>query len=331
MKRRSFLHTLRVRPNLIEPGSTEKELRIEPPKPRRRIPVKTGAEEVEMRAIRSCSKDVKEWARMQAEEVMSSWSMDSATKLITELAEENFFDDKKFGVYRHGGAVGWLTGLIEYPALTKVLVQYVTEINPAATFTSVLVSYNAPKAMHKDVNNDYLTKNYVIPVVCPRNGGELWVELKPGDVVHGSIEQREAGKQWLYGQLEQLEEGRCIAFDPSRYHEVSAWEGTRINLIAYTPDCLGKLSQQDLETLHDYGFPIPLSQLPEFHGSLQRNDIKVGSVVPVVDDRAQEELVSNTWSMYLEVGSGMAQVARSTDKLPDLPCVQNGGSLYPEH
>ena len=38
-------------------------------------------------------------------------------------------------------------------------------------------------------------------------------------------------------------------------HEVCDWTGDRTLIIAYTPDCLGKLGQEDLEALHDYGFP----------------------------------------------------------------------------
>ena len=52
-------------------------------------------------------------------------------------------------------------------------------------------------------------------------------------------------------------------------HEVAPWVGNRIVIIGYTPDCLGKLSQEDLQQLHEHDFPVPLSQLPEFNGSAQ--------------------------------------------------------------
>ena len=251
-----FLHTLHVRPNLVDPGPPEEELRVEAPKPKRRIVTKTGPELVEMRAAALMTDEAKVVANTRAEEVLTDWSWDKATQLIYDLAQVDFFSTRKFGVYRHGGAVGWLSGLVDYPSISKLLVRYVTDTNPEATFTSLLVSYNAPKGMHKDTNNDCHTKNYVIPVVCPTHGGELWIELKAGDVVHGRIEQRQVGKQVLYGQLEQLVTGRCIAFNPRRYHEVQDWEGTRVNIIAYTPDCLGKLSQGDLELLHEHGYPV---------------------------------------------------------------------------
>ena len=78
------------------------------------------------------------------------------------------------------GTVGWLTGLIEYPDLTKVLTRILVEVEPEAQFTSVLVTHNTTRSMHKDFNNDYRTKNVVVPVQCPDRGGELWVELKQG-------------------------------------------------------------------------------------------------------------------------------------------------------
>ena len=56
------------------------------------------------------------------------------------------------------------------------------------------------------------------------------------------------------------------------------WEGDRVVIIAYTPDCLGKLGQEDLEALHDHGFPVPLSQLPEYHGDLRAGQPQMMSV-----------------------------------------------------
>ena len=47
-----FFHTLHVRPNLVEPGEPDIEMRADYPlKPRRRVPEKTPVEEVEMRAM----------------------------------------------------------------------------------------------------------------------------------------------------------------------------------------------------------------------------------------------------------------------------------------
>ena len=217
-----FLHTLHVRPNLVEPGGPEEEFKIEPPKPLRKVVTKTPVEEIQMRPLAGSQEEMNREASRRAEDILNSWSLDTATQLIQSLAREGFFEKRKFGVFRHGGTVGWLMGLREFPVITKLLVRYIVEIAPEAVFTSVLVTCDAQKGMHRDTNNDFRTKNYVVPVTVPRRGGELWIELKPGDVVKGNIEQREVGNQRLYGQLEQLQQGECIAFDPGRYHELQS-------------------------------------------------------------------------------------------------------------
>ena len=54
--------------------------------------------------------------------------------------EAGFFDERKFGVYRHGGNVGWMKSLAEYPELGKMMAKVVLESCPEATFTSIMVS-----------------------------------------------------------------------------------------------------------------------------------------------------------------------------------------------
>ena len=266
-EKEKFLHTLHVRPDLIDPGEPTGELIVDPrSRPRRRIPEKRAPSGVEMRSISKTTDEWKEFAATQSQKILDCWNMDEAVALVNQLARVNFFKDRKFGVYRHGGNVGWLSGLVEFPELSKVLVKLVLEVKPEAAFTSVMVSHNTTRSMHKDSNNDRFTQNYVIPVHCPDRGGELWVEIKPGDVVNGEIAQRQVNGRSVFGQLYELQQEQCLQFGPRRNHEVCEWSGDRTVLIAYTPDCLGKLPPEDLDRLHDHGFPIPLSQLPEHHG-----------------------------------------------------------------
>ena len=239
-EKEKFLHTMHVRHGLIDPGGPTDVLQVDSePRPRRRLTDKVSPNAVEMRAIVKVDDDVITLATERAQELLEQWSIEGAMSLIKALAAKEFFENKKFGVYRHGGTVGWLTGLIEYPNLTKVLTRIVVELEPEAQFTSVLVTHNTTRSMHKDFNNDYRTKNVVVPVQCPDRGGELWVELKPGDVVEGTIEQREVGKKVTYGQLHPLRMDQSILFGPQRYHEVCDWSGTRTAIIGYTPNCLG--------------------------------------------------------------------------------------------
>ncbi|CAE7767389.1 ycf43, partial [Symbiodinium sp. CCMP2456] len=303
-----FLHTMHVRPNLVDPGLPGGDLRVDTlPKPRRRVPQKTESKDVEMRVVRKLTEDIKELGTTAAREVLDEWSLEQALRLVDALAEKEFFADRKFGVYRHGGAVGWLSGVEDFPDLTKVLTRIVQEIDPEATFTSVMVSHNTPKVMHKDFNNDYATKNVVVPVRCPEQGGELWVELKPGDTVQGEIEQRGNGKQLFYGQMLPLAPGESIKFGPQRYHETSPWKGRRAVIIGYTPNCLGKLGQSDLEALHDHGFPVPLSQLPEYNGDLPHDDQVRVSPLTILQDASHERQQSD-WSLFLDLSNGVVKI-----------------------
>eukprot|EP00439_Symbiodinium_sp_Y106_P026580 s3624_g3.t1 len=326
-EKEKFLHTLHVRPDLVDPGVPTDAMVVDsPPRPKRRIGEKRPVEDVEMKAVTKSSLEWKEYATNKSADLLDSWDQEEAFRVVEQLARTGFFESKKFGVYRHGGTVGWLSGLVEFPELSKVLARIVLEINPVAAFTSVMVSYNAPRAMHKDFNNDYQTQNYVVPIQCPDQGGELWVELKPGDVVKGAIEQRDMGEKRLYGQLYELQPGTCISFGPQCYHEVSDWNGERTVLIAYTPDCLGKLSQEDLEGLHEHGFPIPLSQLPEYHGDLQiMEDLPQVRTALVDGDLLEHDA---DWTMYLDLEPGLVKIADTTTPIRKSPLMRKTEVVY---
>ncbi|CAE7771761.1 ycf43 [Symbiodinium sp. CCMP2456] len=313
-EKEKFLHTMHVRANLVDPGAPDDDLYITtPPKPRRRVTEKTDPKDVQMQAMAMTSDEIKELATTKAKEITNDWSLVQAMDLVEKLAGGGFFEHRKFGVYRHGGTVGWLSSVEEFPDLTKLLTKIVLEINPEATFTSVLVSHNTPRTMHKDFNNDYATKNVVVPIRCPDQGGELWIELKAGDVVHGTIEQRSNGKQMLFGQMLPLVQGESIEFGPQRFHETSPWKGNRVVIIGYTPNCLGKLGQQDLEALHDHGFAVPLSQLPEFHGDLSTGDVIRAAAVET-PQHGQEESDDSPWSMYLQLEEGTVKIADAVEE-----------------
>ena len=318
-EKEKFLHTMHVRHGLIDPGVPEDVFHVPTEqRPRRRLTEKLPPSTVEMRQLIQQDDDVGTLATERAQELLEQWSTDGAMDLIRVLASKGFFENRKFGVYRHGGTVGWLTGLVEYPSLTKLLTKVVAELEPEAQFTSVLVTHNTTRSMHKDFNNDYRTKNVVVPVQCPERGGDLWVELQPGDVVKGAIEKREVGKKVLYGQLHPLIMDQCISFGPQRYHEVCDWSGTRTAIIAYTPNCLGKLDQGDLESLHDHGFPVPLSQLPEFHGDdLPERVPQMASLSPPRSEGTSE----SEWTMFLDLDPGVVQVADARNDIDGIPQV----------
>ena len=315
-----FLHTLHVRPDLIDPGVPTTEFHVEnAPKPKRKVVTKTDPQHVEMRVVGKVGDDLSELATTKAGDLLSRWSTVEAVSVINALAERGFFQSQKFGVYRHGGTVGWLNGLTEYREVAQVLVKLMLEAMPEAAFTSVMISHNGQKGMHKDFNNDYKTSNYVLPLCVPAEGGHLWVELAAGDTVVGSIEQRSTGSHNVYGQWRELEYLKVIQFPPNRYHEVMPWTGTRTVLIAYTPDCLGKLTSDDLKGLHDHGFPIPISQLPEYHGDLVGDEALPAVSTVSVEEGNFEDLGSSPWIMYLDLEPGEVELPSEHGEAPTPP------------
>ncbi|CAE7447550.1 unnamed protein product [Symbiodinium sp. KB8] len=327
-EKEKFFHTAHVRPNLIDPGQPDMELSAEPPKPKRRLIEKSSLDDIELRAMDASAEVIQQWATEEAKSILANWSLCEAKELINKLAKANFFNERKFGVYRHGGSVGWMKGMQEFPDLVRLLTRLVTGVEPTATFTAILVSYNTQKPLHKDFNNDPRTYNYVTPTQVPPRGGELWVELRPGDYVKGTIEQRSKGGRLIYGQCLPLEEDKAIKIGPMSAHEVCHWEGERIVVIGYSPQCLGKLNYEDIALLHDYGFPIPLSQLPEFYANEEAEAIQLRAIRARSEEESGTQPEEPDWTMYLDLNPGMAKLTDSTQFPQELPQARKTEVVY---
>ncbi|CAE7198011.1 GIP, partial [Symbiodinium natans] len=317
-----FIHTFHVRPRLIDPGLPHEELQVEEaPAPKRRVVGKTPLESIEMRRMELSEEELGSYVRDRCKVLLENWDRGVALQVVDEVAETGFFDDKKFGVYRHGGTVGWLRGLHEHPELTRVLTRIVTEINPEANYMAIWVARNAERGMHKDSNNDEKAFNTVIPVRTPAKGGDLWVELSPGDIVTGEVMEREDDQgRRRYGQVHRIRAGSCMTFLPRKLHEVLPWSGTRTVLIAYTPNCFGSLSREMIQSLEDYGFLPPPSQLPEYFlkkGEAAMNYMEVDSQEPGEVVQKEEEVKDEedeSWEMFLEAENGMIKIGGSVSQ-----------------
>ncbi|CAE7459070.1 GIP, partial [Symbiodinium sp. CCMP2592] len=322
-----FVHTLHARKKLVDPGPPVEEVVVDDPKPRRRLVQKTPLEDVEMRALKLKGDDLDEYIKTRSSILLSDWDQEQATRFVEELAEHSFFEEHKFGVFRHGGSVGWLRGLGEYPELTKLLSKLILHDNPEATFTAIQVARNMDKGMHRDFNNDERAVNYVYPVRVPRHGGDLWVELCKGDEVKGEIMERvdDRGKR-LYGQLYKMRHGVTTVFSPRRTHEVLPWEGIRTVVIAYTPQCLGKLNQQMVNELEAHGFSVPLSQMPDYFvpEGVELNVVQASETpeeekelieTNYVDDVTETDV--ENWDMFVEAGDGLVKVGASDETPTD--------------
>ena len=324
-QREKFLHTFHVRTGLVDPGEPGgEELHHEPRKPRRRLLEKTSPGRVDFKLLSLSSEDKVEYIRDRSRALLDDWDQGGAISFVSELADHGFFDDLKFGVFRHGGSVGWLKNFKEYPELTRVLSGIIHHDQPEATFTAIMVTRGNDKGMHRDFNNDVEAVNYVMPISIPRRGGELWVELAHGDKVSGLIvERRDDQERPHYGQLYPLLPGKCNVFSPRRLHEVLPWDGKRTVLIGYTPQGLGKITSDMVRELEEFGFTPPLSQYPEYfllnheEALKEMNAMKLDApsqeehgdeAEPQIEDSDLEE-----WEMYLDTDKGAVKIGDARD------------------
>ncbi|CAE7364368.1 unnamed protein product, partial [Symbiodinium microadriaticum] len=323
--RHRFLHVFHVKHHLVDPGlPTYEEEDVS--RPRRKVVGKTPVKDIELRPIDLKGEELDEWIKTKATNLLDCWDQEEAVEMVDDLAEAGFFEDMKFGVFRHGGAVGWMRGFSEHPELSKVLSSILTYNNPEATFTAIMVARNMDRGMHKDFNNDDEAVNYVYPLHMPTKGGGLWVELSQGDRVIGEIVEREDEQgRHHYGQVLKMQPGKCAVFSPRKWHEVLEWSGTRTVLIGYTPQCLGKLDHDKIRRLEEHGFNPPLSQLPEyfvrnsplinnmnFHQEPAAGALAGDNELPDQSSKAVDSDVED-WEMYLGVDDGKVKIAESED------------------
>ena len=314
-QKEKFFHTLHARKKLVDPGPPDEVVEAEIPRPRRRLAGKTPVEQVEMRSMKLTDTNMDEYAETRSAVLLQDWDQKQATHLVDDLAEHNFFEERKFGVFRHGGSVGWLRGLGDYPELTKLLSRLILTANPEATFTAIQVARNMDKGMHRDFNNDEQALNYVYPIRVPRQGGDLWVELSKGDTVQGEVlERMDERGQGHYGQVYKMRPGVCTVFSPRKTHEVLPWEGIRTVVIAYTPQCLGKLDQGMVNELELHGFTVPITQLPEYFAAegagLSQIQMEHPEPDVIYDDYVSDSEMEE-WDMFMEVDSGLVKIGDS--------------------
>eukprot|EP00439_Symbiodinium_sp_Y106_P003481 s9170_g1.t1 len=327
-----FMHTFHVRAGLVDPGRPAVEVPLpEVHKPRRRLAEKTPLEQVELKGLSLAADQLAEYIQDRSRVLLDSWSQEGAINLVDELAEHGFFDELKFGVFRHGGSVGWLKGFKEFPELTKVLARIILHDHPEATFTALMVAKTNEKGMHRDFNNDEGAVNYVMPIRMPRRGGDLWVELGPGDRIMGEVIDRQDDQgRTRYGQLYKLTPGTCNVFSPRRLHDVLPWEGQRVVLIAYTPQGLGKITDEMIKELEEYEFVPPLTQYPEYF--LFNEDVQVNFLdadeteenAPAdhkdVEDLQDTDADMEEWEMFLDTPKGRVKIGdQELDAIEDAP------------
>ena len=254
-----FIHTFHVR-KLVHPGPLEDQYHEpEPPgRPSRRIRGKQSvAVRLEAAQLQQSIEDPLSLLQQDAEHILLNWDHDRALDVLDRASVLLKGSDFKIGAYRHGGVTGLLKGTEKYPWLSRLMVRCFTELDDDITFTAVYMSIDTERDVHVDRHNQSGSMNYIIPVVVPRSGGGLWVELERDDQVLGPVTTKmdASGKQ-RFGTTRPLERGRMMRFDARRLHATEPWCGRRVVLIAYTPALVHKLNPQDVIKMTRLGFPI---------------------------------------------------------------------------
>ena len=312
----TFIHIFHVR-CLTDPGFLEEEFREHHPEPPlRRIRGKQHpAPEISSAQVTSSGSDPIKDLQSEVEDVLVHWNQDRALELLDRASRVLDMTDSKVGAYRHGGVTGLLKATEKYPWLTRLMVWCFTELDDDITFTAVYMSVDTERDVHVDRNNQDGSMNYVIPVAVPKSGGGVWVELRPGDRVSGSVSTRtdSAGKQ-RFGTTRPLEQGQVMCFDARRLHATEPWRGRRVVLIAYTPALTHKLSPQEVTRMVRLGFPVD-NDMSDSKGFKEETPSKEGprleraggwsEILPAGGTNYHFDV---SWKMREEPGPSMAMV-----------------------
>ena len=302
-----FIHTLHVRAGLHDPGPIADEYVAEHPEPPdRRVRGKSaGSGDVVGVSKTQVINDLE--LKQRADQLLRSWSQEEAEAFILEVARSLSQDEAKYGMFRHGGKLGVTRATVERPWFARVLNRCLKEKIPDAEYAAVFVSANNEREVHIDRNNAMGMVNHVLPLSMPRRGGELWMELRDGDVVSGKVIELTSGEgRTRYGCAYNLQEGRVFSFDPHGRHAVLPWSGERIVIIGYTPGLFASLQRSDRELLRDLQFPLPVD---DEEGELaSRVSIRTMSLQQAAQDKKLEEDVvpvkGGGWSEVVPTSDG---------------------------
>ena len=156
----------------------------------------------------------------------------------------------------------------DFPCVTRLLVAYLRKRLPTACFSCISVFSNLRQGMHRDSHNMAGTWNY-ITALSTFDNGQVWIECEEG----GKSMCTPAGK--LKGKLAEVAKGD-VTFDAKRYHCVMPWEGRRVVLVGFTPQCGKKLAVADRDALLELGFPLPWVPLDNNHPNLADKTLPEG-------------------------------------------------------
>ena len=202
---------------------------------------------------------------------LANFSLESSSALLLRLAKEWHKEttpqgsfpssdgfSKCIGMFTHGGVIGLSTIAKQRPHLSQLLCRIVREAT-ATSFTTIMMNFNMPAPIHQDAYNQ--GHNAVVPVIMPRKGGHLWIELQQGDKIEGEIDVCPVKSGHVAGQIMELRPGQAVHFSPKRLHATQAWSGgDRWILAAYTSGSYWKASSEVTTALLNLGYELPVHE-----------------------------------------------------------------------
>ena len=280
-KGNGFTQTLHVRTSTLEPPECLDRFEGEAVPVRRRV-VGKSPPEAELRATQlDENSGPRTWAEFEVagKALLENWDSLAAKNLVMEVCQAFPNEQYQAGMFRRGGVVGTLRSTWSRSWLAAICARLLKEHDPDCTFASVYLSNSVAKDMHVDVSNLPGSQNCILPVCLPKRGGDLWVELGCGDVVTGPVvDHVDARGKVRHGVVHRLDEDEVFQFNPKRYHFVTPFKGTRVVIVGYTADVLGKASTDDLDGLADLGFQLPGSVYLRAPRQAQEEEVGLSAV-----------------------------------------------------
>ncbi|CAE7838902.1 RE2 [Symbiodinium sp. CCMP2592] len=175
-----FVHTLHVRGALHDPGPVEEEFVAEEPAgPSVRVRGKSSGSGDVVGVAKATVLDEAEY-QTRAEAILQAWSQEEAEVIVKQMVSSLPPSECVYGMFRYGGKTGVTKATIERPWFAKLLLRLLLDKAPDAEFAALFVSVRNDKEVHIDRNNAMGTLNYLLPIIMPRRGGDIWQELRAG-------------------------------------------------------------------------------------------------------------------------------------------------------
>ena len=224
-----------------------------------------------------------------------------------------------FGAYTHGGMTGTTDAAEMFPSLCTMLCRMISATAPGREFSAIMLICDVQSPVHIDRFNQ--GENILLPVTVPRSGGNLWLELGPGDTLHSEPVLLKADGATRVGQHIALCPGQPIFFSPKRRHATQPWSsGPRLVLAAFSPSTVYKLKESQLSRLVQLGFSPPGFGSPAV--ALQAEQ----SSISICNDQQPQVSQPSAESSSASHASAMPVTSRSNDQQPQVSQPSAGSS-----